>query len=178
LFVSAGCAYNLHGTTDMLLRSRFGPLFLILALIACFYFGRDRNLNQPAPAFLLPETDGGQVDLASYAGRPVLLVFWSSSCSICQRELPMLNRLEPELRGKGVAVVTILIGGEGEARDYMSSNRIGLKSLYDADGTVARAYRVGGIPKLVLIGADGKVKRSSSGFTDESVLLHWADGVS
>ncbi len=162
----------------MLQRSRLGPLLLICGLFAGFYFGRDRNLNQPAPAFSLPETDGGQVDLASYSGRPVLLVFWSSSCSICQRELPMLNRLEPELRGKGVSVVTILIGGEGEARDYMDSNRISLKSLYDADGKVARAYHVGGIPRLVLIGADGRIKRSTAGFTNERVLLHWADAAS
>lgn len=162
----------------MLQRSRLGPLLFICALIAGFYLGKDRNLNQPAPAFSLPETDGGQVDLASFAGRPVLLVFWSSSCSICQRELPMLNRLEPELRSKGVSVVTILIGGEGEARDYMSSNSINLKSLYDADGTVARAYHVGGIPRLVLVGADGKIKRAASGYTTESVLLHWADAAS
>jgi peroxiredoxin len=159
-------------------RSRLGPLLFIVALIGGFYFGRDRNLNQPAPAFSLPETDGGQVDLASYAGRPVLLVFWSSSCSICQRELPMLNRLQPELRSRGVAVVTILVGGEGEARDYMDSNRISLKSLYDADGSVARAYKVGGIPRLVLVGADGKIKRSTAGWTDESVLLRWADAAS
>ena len=89
----------------------------------------------------------------------------------------MLNRLEPELRGKGIAVVTILIGGENEARDFLDSNRIGLTSLYDSSGTVARAYSVGGVPKLVLIDKNGKVKRSNSGWTDESILRHWMDGV-
>lgn len=159
-------------------QSKLGTVLIITAVVLGVWLLRDGSLNKPAPAFSLPETDGGQIDLASYSGRPVLLVFWTSSCPICQRELPMLNRLEPELRSKGVAVVTILIGGEGEARDYMSSNRIGLRSLYDADGTVARAYHVGGIPRLVLVGADGKIKRSSSGYTNESVLLHWADAAS
>ncbi len=141
------------------------------------FFLRDANLNKPAPAFSLPETDGGRVDLASYRGRPVLLVFWTSSCPICQRELPMLNRLEPELRGKGIAVLTILVGGESEARDFVDSNRIGLTSLYDSEGTVARTYGVSGVPRLVLIDKDGKVKRSHSGWTDESVLRHWMDSV-
>ena len=59
------------------------------------------NLRSPAPAFTLPEVDAGQVNIASYAGRPVLLVFWTTSCPICQRELPMLNRMEPEFRTKG-----------------------------------------------------------------------------
>lgn len=152
-------------------------ILLISALILGVWFGHDRNLHKPAPAFSLPETDGGQVDLASYNGRPVLLVFWTSSCSICQHELPILSRLEPEFRGHGISVVAIDVGGENDARDYMSANRIRLKSLYDSKGTVARAYNVGGIPKLVLIGKDGKIKRSTSGWTTERVLRDWMDSV-
>ena len=45
-------------------------------------------------------------------------------------------------------------------RNYASSNRIGLTSLYDSQGEVAQAYHVSGVPKLVLIGKDGKIKRS------------------
>lgn len=156
-------------------QSRLGTLLFITALILGVWLLRP---DKPAPAFSLPETDGGRVDLASYSGRPVLLVFWTSSCPICQSELPMLNRLEPELRGKGIAVVTILLGGENEAREFFDSNRIGLTSLYDSEGKVGRAYGVGGVPKFVLIGKDGKIKRSASGYTNESVLLHWADAAS
>ena len=158
-------------------QSKIGTIIFIAAVVLALFFLREGSLNKPAPAFSLPETDGGQVDLASYSGRPVLLVFWTSSCPICQRELPMLNRLEPELRGKGIAVVTILLGGEGEARDFLDSNRIGLRSVYDSEGKVGRAYGVNGVPKLVLIDKDGKVKRSHSGWIDESVLRHWMDSV-
>src|SRR5271166_4729701 len=159
-------------------QSKLGTVIFIAAVVLALFFLREGSLNKPAPAFSLPETDGGQVDLASYSGRPVLLVFWTSSCPICQRELPMLNRLEPELRGKGIAVVTILLGGEGDARDFLGSNSIGLTSVYDSEGMVGRAYGVGGVPKLVLIGSDGKVKRSKSGWTDESVLRDWMDSIS
>ena len=159
----------------MLQDSRLRTLLAISAVIIGVWLGHDRNLNKPAPAFSLPETDGGQVDLASYSGRPVLLVFWASSCSICQHELPILSRLEPEFRGHGISVVAINVGGESDARDYMSSNDIRLRSLYDSGGMVARAYHVGGIPKLVLIGKDGKIKRSTSGWTNESVLRDWMD---
>ena len=158
-------------------QSRLGIVFLIVALIAGFYLLRDGILGKPAPAFSLPETDGGQIDLASYRGRPVLLVFWTSSCPICQQELPMLNRLEPEFRGRGIAVVTILLGSESEARDFLYSNGVGLTSAYDSAGKVGRAYNVSGVPKLVLIGSDGKVKHSSSGWTTERVLRSWMGAV-
>jgi len=159
-------------------RSPLRTVLVITAVLVGVWFARDANLNKPAPAFSLPETDGGQVDLASYSGRPVLLVFWESSCSICQHELPILNRLEPEFRGHGISVVAINLSGEDDARAYMSSNNIRLKSLYESNGVVARAYHVGGIPKLVLIGKDGKIKRSTSGWTSESALRRWMDSAS
>jgi methylamine dehydrogenase accessory protein MauD len=141
------------------------------------YVLRYGNLGDPAPAFSLPETDAGQVDLASYTGRPVLLVFWTTSCPICQHELPLLNRLEPEFRTKGISVLTICLGGEDETRDYLSSNRIALRTLYDPEGKVGRAYRVGGVPKLVLIDKEGKIKRNTSGWAGEHVLRDWMDAL-
>ena len=133
--------------------------------------------GKPAPAFSLPKPYGGRVDLASYSGRPVLLVFWTTSCPICRRELPMLDRMEPEFSSKGIAVVTILLGDEQGERDYLSSNRIGLTSAYDSEYAVGRAYNVRGVPKLVLIGKDGKIKRSQSGWASEDELRSWMHAV-
>jgi methylamine dehydrogenase accessory protein MauD len=152
-------------------------LILIAAVVVGFCISHYGNLGSAAPAFSLPEIDAGQVDLASYSGQPVLLVFWTTSCPICQHELPLLNRMDPEFRSKGISVVTICLGGPDETRDYVNSKRIALKTLYDAEGKVGRAYRVGGVPKLVLIDKDGKVKRSSSGWTSEGILREWMDGV-
>ena len=152
-------------------------ILLGAAVVFGVFLVRNAGLNQPAPPFSLPETYGGQVDLASYRGRPVLLVFWSASCSICRRELPLVNRLAPELRDKGMGVVAIHLGGEDEARDYVSSNHIDLTCLVDSDGTVGRAYGVSGIPKLVLIGNDGKVKRTREGLASDGMLRDWANAV-
>jgi len=162
----------------MLQQSKLGFLVFFVALFLSIFLTRSGSLSPPAPRFSLPETNGGQVDLESYRGRPVLLVFWVSSCSICQRELPLLNQLEPAFRSRGIAVVTIHLGGEGAARDYMSSHSIGLTSLFDDRGAVGKAYHVGGVPRLVLIGRDGKVIRSMSGWTEEGVLRGWMDAAS
>ena len=159
-------------------QTRLGTALLVTAILLGVYFLRGGGLSKPAPAFSLPEPDGGQVDLASYAGRPVLLVFWTTSCPICQRELPMLNRMDWEFRDRGTDVLTVCLGGEDEARDYLSSNRIALKTVYDAQGKVGRAYSVGGVPRLVLIDKDGKVKRSTSGWTSEGELRDWMGAVS
>jgi peroxiredoxin len=154
-----------------------GFLLFAAAVFVGVYVTRDANLNREAPGFILPETYGGHVDFESYRGRPVLMVFWMTSCGICRRELPLLNRLSREFRSKGIEVVAIHLGGADEARDYMASNHISLTSLVDSEGSVAQAYHVSGVPKLVLVGNDGRVKRTTAGMADEGVLRAWMNVV-
>jgi methylamine dehydrogenase accessory protein MauD len=150
---------------------------VLLGAAAIFFAGlfltRDGDLNQPAPNFSLPEAFGGSVGFESYRGRPVLLVFWATSCGICRRELPAVSRVAPEFRSKGIGVVAIHVGWADDVRDFMQSNHIALTSLVDAEGAVGQAYHVSGIPKIVLIGADGKIKRTKAGMADESELREW-----
>jgi peroxiredoxin len=150
-------------------------LLCAAAIIGGLYLTRDADLNRPAPGFSLPETYGGSVGLESYRGRPVLLVFWTTSCGICRRELPAVSRVAPEFRSKGIGVVAIHLGGGDDVRDFMSSNHIALTSLVDTEGAVGQAYHVSGVPKMVLIGADGKIKRTKAGMANESELREWMD---
>ena len=139
-------------------------------MLAGVYFTRDESLGRPAPALSLRETYGGHVDGQSYRGQPLLLVF---SCGICGAELPPIDRMAPEFRGKGVAVVATDVGDTDAGRHYLRSNRIGVTSIEDTEGAAAQAYKVSGVPTLVPIGADGKIKRAQAGMADESGLREW-----
>jgi peroxiredoxin len=88
-----------------------------------------------------------------------------------------MSQMAPEFRSKGIAVVAIHLGGAEDVRDFMQSNHIALTSLVDAEGLVGQAYGVGGVPKLVLIGTDGKIKRTKAGMADESELREWMDSL-
>jgi peroxiredoxin len=157
----------------------FGFVLFVLMVCAGVYVARNGNpFGSPAPNFSLPGVYGGRVELDSYHGRPVLLVFWTTSCPICQRELPLLSRLEPSFRSQGVTLLPINLDGESQAAEFLSSNSLNLTSLFDSDNKVARAYDVGGVPKFVLIDKDGKVRRSASGWASERVLRSWIESVS
>jgi peroxiredoxin len=154
-------------------QARGAVLLCAAAIFGGLYLTRDAELNRPAPGFSLPETFGGSVGSESYRGRPVLLVFWTTSCGICRRELPAVSHVAPEFRSKGIGVVAIHLGGGDDVRDFMASNHIALTSLVDAEGGVGQAYHVSGVPKMVLIGSDGKIKRTKAGMAEESELREW-----
>ncbi len=148
---------------------------MAVTVAAVWLLSRDGLGRGPAPPFSLPETYGGRVDLSSYKGRPVLLVFWTTTCGICRRQIPLLNRMSAEFRSRGVEVATIHLGGKDEARDYLRSNGISLTALVDAEGRTGSAYGVYGVPKLVLVGADGHVLRSHAGIVGEDELRRWME---
>ena len=147
------------------------PLIWIAAAVAVFLFLRHNDVGRKAPDFALQGAYGGEYRLDSFHGKPVLLVFWSTNCGICRHELPILDNLHSEAARNGVEIACVNVGDVDGARDFMRP--LHLLNLVDPDGSAARSYGVSGVPKLVLIGADGKIKRSASGMEGESGLREW-----
>jgi peroxiredoxin len=145
----------------------------LLILAAFIFLQWDSMAGRPAPEFTLDQAYGGHVDLSAYHGKAVLLVFWLTSCGICRHELPLLDRLSPEFRAHGVEVLAINIRDIEGAREFMAAKHLRLTNLIDPDGETAERYKVSGVPKLVLIGPDGKIRRSAAGWQDEPTLREW-----
>src|ERR1039457_4821432 len=122
-------------------------LLCAAAIFGGLYLTRDAELNQPAPGLTLPETYGGSVGFESYRGRPVLLVFWTSSCGTGRSELPAVSHVAPEFRSKGIGVVAIHLGGADDVADFMGSNHIALTSLVDTEGAGAGLITLAEYPK-------------------------------
>jgi peroxiredoxin len=131
-------------------------------------------VGRAAPSFALHEVWGGQVDLESYRGQPVLLVFWTTSCGICRHEMPVLDRLASEFQGKGLVMLAINVGDPDGARDFMRDRHINrLTNLVDTDGAVAQKYGVSAVPRLVLVGRTGKVEQAGIGAKSTGTLRRW-----
>ncbi|MGA3044250.1 MAG: TlpA disulfide reductase family protein [Bryobacteraceae bacterium] len=151
-------------------RSSNAPIWIVAGIVA-FLLLRHNDIGRPAPDFALRGAYGGEYRLDSFRGRPVLLVFWNTNCGICRHELPVLDSLRGEAARNGVEIAGVNIGDVEGAREFMRP--LHLLNLVDTDGSAARSYGVSGVPKLVLIGADGKIRHSSSGMQGKSTLRDW-----
>ena len=121
-----------------------------------------------APAFTLAATDGSRVSLASFAGAPVVINFWATSCPPCRVEMPMLTELTAR------AGVSLILVNEGQdtktARDFLSTAGVSHPALLDTDVGVGRAYGVLALPTTFFLKSDGTVDRRQIGQLDERVL--------
>src|ERR1700749_2575828 len=63
--------------------------------------------HPPAPDFTLSTPDGKKVALKDYRGKVVFLNFWATWCPSCRTEMPEMNKLYQEFKGKGFEIVAV-----------------------------------------------------------------------
>lgn len=142
--------------------------------------------GQTAPDFTLGTVDGQALGLrdvrAQGGGQAVVLTFFATWCQPCGVELPMLQRIADE-DGKAhggkprFAIIGVSRDDAGEESVVKAfAGSLGLRFPVGIDeGPIARAYRVDTLPTLVVIGADGIVRRTSIGLTPETIIRTWIE---
>ena len=65
-------------------------------------------VGQAAPAIVGTTLDGSAFDLASVAGKPVVVNFWGPSCVPCRDEFPLLQAKVAEHAADGLTIVGVL----------------------------------------------------------------------
>jgi peroxiredoxin len=115
-----------------------------------------------APPLAAKSLDGRPVSLEDYRGRYVLLDFWATWCGPCLEEVPNLKAAHEEF-GKGgrLAVLGVSVDEGPEApRKLVEARGIPWAQVHAEGavaGPIAKRYGAFSIPRIYLIGPDGKV---------------------
>lgn len=119
-----------------------------------------RLIDSAAPPFELSNLDGQRVNLSDYAGRPLLLNFWQTTCAPCVRELPAFSEFISNQGETGTAVLAINFDETAADinRFFTQNNISGIPVVLDIDSTVRRAYNIVGIPVTYGIDAEGIIR--------------------
>jgi thiol-disulfide isomerase/thioredoxin len=121
----------------------------------------------PAPDFELTGLDGKPVRLGDFRGRVVFLNFWATWCPPCREEMPAMQALAAELEKQGLVVLALNYEESAEtAEAYIRETGLTLPVLLDAEGAVARRYRVTGLPASFFVDRRGALVGSVLGIRD------------
>ena len=144
-----------------LIRWAAGALTLMLLVVATV--STRRHAGHILKTHTLTLTDGTQVLVGAGHG-PTLLVFWSTHCDPCLRQIPQLVALAHSLPKPRQALVAVAIAQDDETTvQAFAGTNLPYSVARDRGGVLVRALHIRRIPTLILIGPRGHVRLRQTG---------------
>jgi len=117
-------------------------------------------VGQPAPDVKLELLDGGELNLAAFKGKKVVILdFWATWCGPCVQAMPVIDKVAEKFKDQGVVLFAVNLQEEpDDIKKFLEEAKLKVDVALDKDGAVASAYKAEAIPQTVLIGKDGSVQ--------------------
>ena len=119
--------------------------------------------GQPSPTFKYPDIDGKKVSLDDLKGNLVYIDVWATWCGPCLAEIPSMKKLEADYRDKKIKFVGMSIDPKKDFDKWKEmvkdKDLKGIQIFADNDwkSQFVQAYGIIGIPRFILIDAEGNI---------------------
>jgi thiol-disulfide isomerase/thioredoxin len=111
-----------------------------------------------------------QLHLDSYKGKVVYLDFWASWCGPCRKSFPWMNDIYRANERKGLVIIAVNLDQERTLADkFIAEWQPDFSIFFDPNGTLASQFQVKGMPSAVIIGRDGKIRYTHTGFHQDKL---------
>ena len=128
--------------------------------------------GKPAPNFSLKDVlQGKEYSLSQFKGKVVVINFFTFFCGPCRDEMPDLNKINNELKGKGLQTLGIALSSDPTQIRFLVKQLgleypvlIGNDKVSDAYGSIAV------VPTTVIIDKEGNVAQRIEGTRKKAVF--------
>lgn len=167
-----------HKTTSLLQRSlrlvggTVGVMVLLFVAWILFtnFVLTGLDAGTPAPSFRGQDLNGQPIQLRDYAGKPVMVTFWSPDCFACREELPALKAIAADPNADVTLLTIVSKVPVEEVQAFAKEQGLTFPILVDEAGTIAQDYKISGIPTSYFINPNGKVDHNVIGAGSEGAL--------
>ena len=125
--------------------------------------------SMSAPDFQAETLEGKKVSLSDYQGKVLILDFWATWCGPCLAELPYFQELVNLYKDEpSVAFLTISQDRSKDVvRKFMKKKGYTFPVIFDTG--MGQLFEIEGIPVLIVIDTEGKIRYRHFGFDPNNV---------
>lgn len=111
------------------------------------------------PRFSVKLLDGTEVNNATWEGKALVLVFFSTKCPDCQHELPEVERFYQQVSGRADVFTLAVSREEGyeKVRDYWQEHGLTIPCSPQEDRHIYHLFATGIVPRIYIVNPQGKV---------------------
>jgi thiol-disulfide isomerase/thioredoxin len=131
-----------------------------MAVAGCGSVASTNHVTTPSaqPTVVGRTLDGKTIQLASFRGHPLVVVFWGSWCGPCHDEQPQLNAAYARWTGRGVDFLGVDLRDSTTAGlQFQRQFHVPYASVSDPDAMIAADYDIPAAPALAFVDALGHV---------------------
>ena len=134
--------------------------------------GQAFQIGMEAPDFELSSFENDPLHLKRLLeeDKPLLLVFWTTWCPYCKKEMKAVNKLYTESESKNMTIIGINAGwNDSVSRAKVFQDRFGIQFplAFDHENVVSQDYMIRGVPSLVLVDREGTIAYRGHALTPE-----------
>ena len=153
------------------------PAMLLLLVITsspllAVDFGAEKfKAGDRAPDFTLPDLNGNQVSLSSFAGKKVVfLAFFGLRCGTCLMEAPYLEKIHRKYGGEEMVMLAVSTDGVDAKITGQTMKEVGFDVTYDilvdTEFTATDTYTNFIVPLSLVIDKEGVIRYIHTGFEE------------
>lgn len=120
---------------------------------------------------------GGDLQMASLRGKPLVINFWATWCPPCVEELPMLSQFHTAHQPQGWQVLGLAVDQVSAVNNFLAkapvSFPVAIAGLGGVELSKTLGNAVGALPYTVVLAADGKVLQRKMGRLSPEDLTSW-----
>lgn len=112
--------------------------------------------------FSYADNKGKTVKMSDLKGKVVVIDVWATWCGPCKAEIPSLKKLEEEMKGKDVQIVSISVDDlkdKAKWEKMIVDEKLGGLQLFagGSGNDLSKYYKVNTIPRFLLFDKEGKI---------------------
>jgi thiol-disulfide isomerase/thioredoxin len=140
----------------------FAALLVVAVLAGC---STPASPASDVPQFSFSSLEGKTVAMKDLGNKVVIVDFWATWCGPCREEIPHLNQLYSELKGKGLEIVGISMDTDGTdgVKDFAREFRIQYPIVMGDDKAAESFGGIIGLPTTFIIDRNGRIAKKYIG---------------
>ncbi len=119
--------------------------------------GAVAGAKSPSPHFKVNTLEGRTLDLNALNGKVVVLNLWFIGCGPCRKEIPKLNQLVTEFKGKNVVFIAPALDQADLLRNFLKIMPFNYEIIPDAEEIIVGKFNATNFPTHIVINQDGQI---------------------
>jgi len=116
--------------------------------------------------FKLPSVAGGDIDLADFAGKPLMVMFFTETCPFCRKAAPHLEKIYTTYKDKGFTILGVCIQNDRRApANFAAALGTTFPMAYGGRDLYGK-YKARGVPFIFLLDKEHEVRKVWPGYTE------------